>query len=108
MRRDYLRIYFYIMKEVIINTPNQNKERKRIDKSNNFSSFTLDSSFKDLGKNKKYYLYTYGCQGNESDSEKIRGILEELSFTKKLKMFSFLYLKWLLMPYLYIKYKVGD
>ena len=69
------------MKPVVINSPDQNKERKRLDKSNNFEEFKLDDSLKSIGKEKLYYLYTYGCQGNESDSEKIRGLMEEMSFT---------------------------
>ncbi len=69
------------MKPVVINSPDQNKERKRLDKSNNFEEFKLDDSLKSIGKDKLYYLYTYGCQGNESDSEKIRGLMEEMSFT---------------------------
>ena len=69
------------MKPVVINSPDQNKERKRLDKTNNFEEFKLDDSLKSIGKDKLYYLYTYGCQGNESDSEKIRGLMEEMSFT---------------------------
>ena len=70
------------MKPVVINTPNQNKERKRLDKDNHFIDFEINDKYKDLGKNKKYYLYTYGCQENESDSEKIRGLMESMSFTE--------------------------
>ena len=44
--------------------------------------FKIDESLKDFGKDKKYYLYTYGCQENESDSEKIRGLLESMSYKK--------------------------
>ncbi len=35
-----------------------------------------------FGKGKKYKIETFGCQGNEADSEKISGILEALDFTK--------------------------
>ena len=35
-----------------------------------------------IGKGKTYIIQTYGCQGNEADSEKIAGILEALDFTK--------------------------
>ena len=69
------------MKPVVINSPDQNKERKRLDKSNVFEEFKLDAEYKSIGKDKLYYLYTYGCQGNESDSEKIRGLMEEMSFS---------------------------
>ena len=69
------------MKTNIINSPKVIQERKRLDKNNIFKEFVLDESYKGLGIDKTYYLYTYGCQGNESDSEKIRGLLEEMSFT---------------------------
>lgn len=39
-------------------------------------------NIKGLGKNKTYKIETYGCQGNEADSEKISGILRALDFTE--------------------------
>ena len=68
------------MKPVVINSPDQMKERKRLDKDNHFIDYENTSEYKELGKGKKYYLYTYGCQENESDSEKIRGLMEDMSF----------------------------
>ena len=44
--------------------------------------YSIDDSLKSLGKNKKYFVKTYGCQMNEHDSENIEAMLEELSFTK--------------------------
>ena len=70
------------MKPVVINSPDQTKERKRLDKDNHFIDYVENNKFKDLGKDKKYYLYTYGCQENESDSEKLRGLMESMSFSK--------------------------
>ena len=70
------------MKTTIINSPDRINERKRINKENIFVDFKIDESLKDFGKDKKYYLYTYGCQENESDSEKIRGLLESMSYKK--------------------------
>jgi len=70
------------MKVNYINKPDKTKERKRLDHDNHFEVFNLEAKYNELGKNKLYYLYTYGCQGNESDSEKIRGILELMSFKK--------------------------
>ncbi len=35
-----------------------------------------------VGKNKKYFIRTYGCQGNEADSEVIAGILETLKYER--------------------------
>jgi len=37
---------------------------------------------KNIGRGKKYFLKTYGCQMNEHDSENIQAMLEELSFVK--------------------------
>ena len=37
---------------------------------------------KNAGKDKKYFIRTYGCQGNEADSEVIAGILEFLGYSK--------------------------
>jgi len=34
----------------------------------------------------KYYIITYGCQMNKSDSEKVAGILENLGYTPSEKM----------------------
>ena len=37
---------------------------------------------KNVGKDKLYFIRTYGCQGNEADSEVIAGILEFLGYKK--------------------------
>ena len=37
---------------------------------------------KDIGKNKKYFLKTYGCQMNVHDSENIKAILEDMGYTE--------------------------
>ena len=37
-------------------------------------------TYNNLGKNKTYFVKTYGCQMNEHDSENIRAILEDLGF----------------------------
>ncbi len=44
---------------------------------------SLKESF---GKDKTYYIKTYGCQMNEHDSENIKAILEELGFQENLEM----------------------
>lgn len=46
--------------------------------------FTLDEEFFNIGKNLKYRIQTYGCQGNEADSEMISGIFEAMGFTKSI------------------------
>ena len=42
--------------------------------------YKLDDRYQNIGKGKKYYIYTYGCQGNEADSEIMAGILEDIGF----------------------------
>lgn len=44
--------------------------------------YTLENKYKNLGANKSYSIFTYGCQGNEADSEVMAGILEEIGYTK--------------------------
>ena len=36
--------------------------------------YKLDTRYENIGNGKKYYIYTYGCQGNLADSEKMAGI----------------------------------
>ena len=43
--------------------------------------YIIKENLKKLGLNKKYYVKTYGCQMNEHDSENIKAILEDMSFT---------------------------
>lgn len=45
------------------------------------NEYIVKENLKKLGLNKKYYVKTYGCQMNEHDSENIRAILEDMSFT---------------------------
>lgn len=47
--------------------------------------YTIPSGAENLGTGKKYLLQTYGCQGNEADSEKIRGLLESVGFVQTLE-----------------------
>ncbi|MEE8808653.1 MAG: tRNA (N6-isopentenyl adenosine(37)-C2)-methylthiotransferase MiaB [Lactimicrobium sp.] len=43
--------------------------------------FHLPEAAKTLGRNKKYYLRTYGCQANVRDGETLAGILELMEYT---------------------------
>lgn len=70
MSKDYSKYFMPDMKEA----------RKRINKYTNNYKFTLDEEYKNLGLNKRYFIKTYGCQGNNADSEKIAGILEALGY----------------------------
>lgn len=60
--------------------PNMQDARKRINRYTNVYKFTLDEEYKKLGQNRFYYIKTYGCQGNNADSEKIAGILEAMDY----------------------------
>lgn len=72
-------------KEVIeMILPNLKDAKKRTEKEViiKTNEYHVDEELKNIGKNKKYFLKTYGCQMNEHDSENIKAILEEMSFTE--------------------------
>lgn len=48
--------------------------------------YKVPEEMKSIGKNKKYYIKTYGCQMNVHDSENICAILEDMSFTSTEEM----------------------
>ncbi len=48
----------------------------------NKDGLDVPSDMVNVGKDKKYFIRTYGCQGNEADSEVIAGILEFLGYKK--------------------------
>lgn len=52
----------------------------------NKEGLDLPLEIENIGKGKKYYIRTYGCQGNEADSEVISGILEVLKYEKTLNI----------------------
>lgn len=60
--------------------PNYKESRKRTKKQVKTEIYNYNGN-RQLGKNKTYYLKTYGCQMNEHDSENIKAMLEELGFT---------------------------
>lgn len=66
--------------------PNLVEARKRTKNSVKTINYVLDSKYKNIGKNKTYYVKTYGCQMNEHDSENICGLLESIGFTKSFDM----------------------
>lgn len=43
-------------------------------------AYRLPEKIQKIGKNKKYFIKTYGCQMNEHDSENIKAILEDMSY----------------------------
>ncbi len=66
------------LKEAKVRT---NKEIKIIN-----NDYIVPKSMKTIGKDKKYYIKTYGCQMNVHDTENIKAILEDMSFTETLDM----------------------
>ncbi len=47
-----------------------------------YQSVEMDETMKNLGKNKKFFVRTYGCQGNLRDGEVIEGILSKMQYEK--------------------------
>ena len=68
-------------KNIILNKPDLRKARKRLTKEIETIIYEENPKYKDLGKGKPYHILTYGCQGNEADSEVMAGIFEQLGYT---------------------------
>ena len=67
-----------------MNMPNLKEARVRT-KSETIikrDEYLVPDSIKDIGKNKYYCIYTYGCQMNVHDSENISAIMEDMSYTR--------------------------
>ncbi len=60
--------------------PNLLEAKKRTKIEPKTIDYNLKEEYKSLGKNKTYYIKTYGCQMNEHDTENIKAILEQMSF----------------------------
>lgn len=67
-----------------MNKPDMLKAKLRSREEAKTKSFELieKENLKNLGLNKKYFVKTYGCQMNEHDSENIKAILEQMSYTE--------------------------
>ncbi len=62
--------------------PDLKKARKRTNNTIEEIKFKLGEDLKNIGNHKTYQIHTYGCQGNEADSETMSGILEMMGFTQ--------------------------
>lgn len=64
--------------------PNLNEAKVRTKKtvSVNTDGYKITDNLRLLGINKKYFIKTYGCQMNEHDTETIKAILEDMSYTE--------------------------
>lgn len=61
--------------------PDLKEARNRKREETRRNAFTLAEAYDGIGAGKTYSVVTYGCQGNEADSEIISGILERLGYT---------------------------
>ena len=69
-----------------MNLPNLVEARHRSKDEVKKINYNLDNLYKNIGKNKTYYVKTYGCQMNEHDTENIEGLLESIGFIKSNEM----------------------
>ena len=83
---NYKRNYDILIKESsdYMNLPNLLEAKKRSSKEvlTKTNAYIIENNLKDLGLNKKYHIKTYGCQMNEHDTENIKAILEDMSFSE--------------------------
>ena len=70
------------MKNIKFAMPSLTDARMRKSKIVPTIRYTVEEKYKTLGLNKSYAIFTYGCQGNEADSEVMAGILEEIGYEK--------------------------
>ena len=63
-----------------MNKPNMLEAKKRNQTEVKYLNYEENNS--KFGEGKTYYVRTYGCQMNEHDSEKIKGMLDSVGFTE--------------------------
>ena len=61
--------------------PSLDDARRRNKDASEKLTFVLEEKYKGLGKDKKYYIISHGCQANQRDSETMAGILDELGYS---------------------------
>ncbi len=60
--------------------PNLIEARKRGNTKPRTKVFNLNNKYKDIVKNKKFFLKTYGCQMNEHESENIKALVKFMGY----------------------------
>jgi len=65
-----------------MNLPNLNEARRRTSKKTLIKrdDYIISDDMKEIGKNKKYFILTYGCQMNVHDSENMSAIMEDMGY----------------------------
>ncbi len=66
--------------EKYFNKPSLQDARSRKDMKIDKIEYMLEEQYKTIGQGFNYMVKTYGCQGNEADSEKLVGMLEHMQF----------------------------
>ena len=62
--------------------PNLKEAKKRTKNKVKSYKYVSCNDYNNIGINRKYYIKTYGCQMNVHDSENIKALLEEMSFSE--------------------------
>lgn len=72
------------MKTKIIHSPDLllARDRTKSDTSFLFASYEHFDELKEIAKDKKYFIHTYGCQANIRDEETMRGLLESVGYSR--------------------------
>ena len=69
-----------------MNLPNLKEARLRTKSEVQTINYKPNPKYKDIVKNKKYFLKTYGCQMNEHESENIEALISYMGYKKADKM----------------------
>ncbi len=64
-----------------MNLPDMKVARKRTTDCVDTIYYNFDDKYKNIVKDKKCFIKTYGCQMNEHDSENIKALLEQMGYT---------------------------
>lgn len=67
-------------KDYILPDQRQEARRSRDEVNVEYGLFSMNDRLETLGKDKKYYIRTYGCQANVRDGESIAGMMEVMGF----------------------------
>ncbi|MEG1016083.1 MAG: tRNA (N6-isopentenyl adenosine(37)-C2)-methylthiotransferase MiaB [Bacilli bacterium] len=63
-----------------MNIPNMLDAKRRSNKEVCITNYKFNDDYTNIGNNRTFYIKTYGCQMNEHDSEKLKGILSSAGF----------------------------